>query len=195
MDIQISRWIVETFGSSKAFAVISKIFTFGGNKWFIIGVVALLLIFKKTRKMGITALFACAITFLFNDFLLKNWIARERPFIVDSSLTQMCELAGYPLPDGYSMTSGHAAVSMALAISIMMHSWKLGLPAMAYSILVGLSRVCLCVHFLTDVLAGFVLGTVIAILVYFAIVLVKKLYQKRKEKKNENTSSSVGEQA
>ena len=92
------------------------------------------------------------------------------------------------------MTSGHAAVTMAVAVMIMMHSWKLGIPAMIYSFLVGLSRIVLCVHFFTDVLAGFVLGTIMAIIIYFAINLILKLWKKRRSK-NENNSVSVSEQA
>lgn len=192
MDLQISRWIVNHLGDSAGFAKFVKILTYGGSKWFIIGVVAILLIFKKTRKMGINALFACLITFVLNDFVIKNIVARSRPFIVDPSLTRMCELAGLELPDGYSMTSGHSAVSMALAISIMMYSWKLGIPAMIYSFLVGFSRIFLCVHFFTDVLAGFAFGTIITILTYFVILFITKQIKKRKTK-NENISPSVTE--
>lgn len=194
MDIQISRWIVETFGNSKAVATIAKIITFGGDKWFLIGLVAVLLIFKKTRKMAIYAAAVALLTFVLNDFIIKLIVKRDRPFVADESLKQMCELAKYPFPTGYSMTSGHSAVTMAFAVMIMMHSWKLGIPAMIYSFLVGLSRIVLCVHYFTDVLAGFVLGTIMAIIIYFAFNLILKLWNKRKIK-NENLSDSVSEQA
>ncbi len=194
MDIQISWWIVNTFGNSQAMATIAKIITFGGSKWFLMGLVAVLLIFKKTRKMAIYAAAVALLTFVLNDFVIKNIVKRDRPFVADEGLKQMCELAKYKFPTGYSMTSGHAAVTMAVAVMIMMHSWKLGIPAMIYSFLVGLSRIVLCVHFFTDVLAGFVLGTIMAIIIYFAINLILKLWKKRRNK-NENNSVSVSEQA
>ena len=193
MDLQISRWVIKIFGENKAFAQFMKVLTYGGTAWFVAGLVLLLLVFKRTRKMGITALFAVILTYTLNDFVIKNLVARERPFVVDSSLTQMCTLAGLELPDGYSMTSGHAAVTMAFAVAVMMNSWKLGIPAMIYSLVVGISRIFLCVHYFTDVLAGFVLGTVIAILVYFAIFLIKKLYKRKVA--HENNSVGVSEQA
>ncbi len=190
MDIQISRWIVNTFGESKVVATIAKIITYGGSVWFILGIVAILFVFKKTRKAAICAAAAALLTYILNDFAIKLIVRRDRPFVADPALAQMCELAKYKFPDGFSMASGHSAVSMAVGVSLMMHSWKLGVPGMIYSFLVGLSRIVLCVHYFTDVLAGFVLGTIVAILVYFAIVLIKKIYQNRK-KKNENISASI----
>ena len=179
MDLEISRWVIKVFGENKAFAKFMEILTYGGSKWVIIGLVLLLLVFKRTREIGVTALFAVLFTYLFNDFCLKLIVARDRPFVVDSSLGQMVNLAGMEFPDGYSMASGHAAVTMAFAVAVMMHSWKLGIPSMIYSIAVGVSRIFLCVHFFTDVLAGFALGTVIAIIVFFTIFLIKKLYIRR----------------
>lgn len=195
MDLQISKWVIKVFGENKGFAQFMKIITYGGSKWVVIGLVLLLLLFRRTRRIGIKALFATLITFLLNDFVIKVLVARNRPFVDDESLGQMCVLAGLKFPDGYSMTSGHAAVTMAFAVVVMMSSWKLGIPAMLYSLLVGMSRIFLCVHYFTDVLAGFALGTVIAIIVYYAVYLIIKLRRMRKRRKqNEKASAGVSEQ-
>lgn len=183
MDIAISRWIVQTFGDSKFFAEIARIFSFIGSKWIIIGVLLLLLLFKRTRKLGVYSIIAVAIAFVLNDFVLKVLIARDRPFVTDPSLAKIAGLVDYKLDDGYSMPSGHSVVSMALAIMCIIHSRKIGIPAVIVAVLVGLSRVCLCVHYLTDVLAGFAFGAAVAVAVHFLMNAIIKAYQKKKWKK------------
>ncbi len=183
MDLAISRWIVQTFGESKVFAEIAKIFSFIGSKWIIIGLLILLLFFKRTRKLGIYSIIAVAIAFAINDFILKIIIARDRPFIADPSLSQIANLVGYKLDDGYSMPSGHSVVSMAFAIMCIIHSRKIGIPAVIVAVLVGISRICLCVHYLTDVLAGFAFGAAVAVAVHFSLNAIIKAWKKRQWKK------------
>ena len=74
MDLAISNWMFDTFGSSKAFAIVSRIITELGCKWAIMTAVAVLLIFKKTRKLGVYAMFACGLAFCINNIILKNVI-------------------------------------------------------------------------------------------------------------------------
>ncbi len=185
LDKAIANWVANTFKDNKPFVVFEHIVTWGGTVWVIVALIILLLIFKKTRKIGVCATMACLLTFLINHFILKPTIMRPRPFVEDSDLTVLCELAGMDLPTGYSMPSGHAAVTAALAVSIMLYSWKLGIPAIIYALLVGFSRVFLCVHYFTDVLAGFALGTVIAVATYFLIKFIKnRIYRRKKYEKN-----------
>lgn len=180
MDLNIANWIFDTFGSSKAIATISKIITYLGNKWVIIAIVALLLIFKKTRKVGFYALVTVAITYGFNDFILKNIVKRDRPFVANPELLQMIELASYEIPDGYSMASGHSAVAMCLAVSVFMFHKKIGIGAIVAAVFVGVSRMMLCVHYLTDVLTGFALGIVFAIAIHYLLNYLLKLYVKKR---------------
>ena len=158
MDLSISRWIVNTFGDNKFFAILQKIITFSGSKWAMIAIVVTLIAFKKTRKIGIYAFFAIGSVYVFNGFIFKNIIKRARPFVADENLKAMCELAGYELPTGYSMASSHSAISMALAVSVFMQSKKWSIPFFAYSVLVGFSRIFLCVHYFTDVFVESVEG-------------------------------------
>lgn len=190
MDLQIANWIYATFGHSKAIATIAKIVTYVGNKWVIIAVVALLLLFKKTRKLGFYSLCAIGVVYIFNDYILKNIIKRDRPFIQNPELVNMINLAKYEIPDGYSMASGHSAIAMCLAVSVFLFHKKIGIGAIFVAVLVGLSRMVLCVHFLTDILAGFALGIVFAVSVYFVLNHILKIYYKKRGINNENNSSS-----
>ena len=195
MDLAISNWIFDTFGNSKALAIIFRIITELGCKWAIITAVAVLLIFKKTRKLGIYAMFACGLAFFINNLILKNVVERVRPFVENPELAKMSELASYELPDGYSMASGHSTASMALAVTIMLFHKKLGFATIPYALLVGLSRIFLCVHYLTDVLVGFAIGTALAVGVYFLFNYLSKTYLEKKENKNEKTNLGNKESA
>lgn len=189
MDLAISRWFFEAFGSSKFVGVLLKIMTILGSKWVILGTLLVLAIFKKNRKMCLYAFIAIGSCYVLNDFILKYIFKRPRPFMIDGELAKMSELAHLELPDGYSMPSGHSALTMALAVSFMLHSKKYGIPAIIYSVLVGLSRIILCVHFFTDVLVGFILGVVISIGVYYTCNFLFSYVKRRISNEKSNTGN------
>lgn len=84
-------------------------------------------------------------------FAVKRVVRRERP---EGEWGKF-----YRLTDPHSFPSGHAARAMMLAVVVMgLGSVYLGLLLVAWAFLVGLARVGMGVHYLSDVLAGFVLG-------------------------------------
>jgi undecaprenyl-diphosphatase len=70
----------------------------------------------------------------------------------------------------YGLVSSHAANSMGLAVFILLLfskfpiKWQWGL--LVYTLLIGYSRIYLGVHYPTDILGGYLLGTAIALLLY-----------------------------
>lgn len=104
--------------------------------------------------------------------ILKNVFERSRP--VGDALTAAA---------GYSFPSGHALLSMAfygflacLWLSYN-HSWGARLGAIGFFILVfliGFSRIYLNVHYLSDVLVGFVLGMVCLALSWKVMQIMKR---------------------
>jgi len=190
MDYAILNWINSTFGNSKFVAVLARILSFLGNKWFLIGVVILLLCFKKTRKIGLYIMVAGGVTWLFNDFILKNIIKRTRPFETYGELSNMCILSGGKLPDGYSMASGHAAITMAVAVMLMFFSKKLGGCAIALSVITGISRLVLCVHYPTDVFVGWCLGAIFAVGLFYATNWALKIINSKWGKSDEKVSNN-----
>lgn len=111
---------------------------------------------------------------------LKLLFVRERPDV----LLRLIE------ENSYSFPSGHAMASSALALSIILITWRtrwrwavVGLAA-SYGLFVGLSRVYLGVHYPTDILAGWLVSAVWVIVV--AIVLgVLGFRRSRNFKENE----------
>ena len=107
--------------------------------------------------MGGCMLISIGIGFLLGNVALKNMVARQRPCWLDPSVGLLVQV-----PRDFSFPSGHSMVGFEGAVSIFMFNRKWGIPALMLAVLIAFSRLYLFVHFPTDVLAGAVLGTVIA---------------------------------
>lgn len=134
-----------------------------GIFWLILAV--LLLLFKKTRKCGLTILVSMAICYLLGNMFLKNVIARPRPCSIDPSVALLI-----PTPGEYSFPSGHTLHGFTAATAIFLHYKKPGIAALVLAALIAFSRMYLFVHFPTDILAGIILGIGVAVLVYMIIM-------------------------
>lgn len=126
-----------------------------GIFWILLAVV--LAAVPRTRLMGSCMFLSICIGFILGNIALKNMIARERPCWIDPAVQLLVQV-----PKDYSFPSGHSMVSFEGAVSIFMFNRKWGIPALMLAVLIGFSRMYLFVHFPTDVLAGALLGTVIA---------------------------------
>ena len=141
----------------------------GGFIWILCTI--LLLLFKKTRKIG----FMCAVVLLaslvLNNLILKNLIARARPYDMIQGLKILVEA-----PTDFSFPSGHTASSFAAATVLFLTvPKKYGIPALVLAALMGFSRLYIGVHYPTDVLAGLISGVLIAIV---TVIAFKKLCRK-----------------
>lgn len=190
MDLAISKLFFETFSGNKPLTVVMRILTEIGSWWFIVGSVLVLLIFKKTRKVGLFVGIACLLAFITNNLIIKNIIKRARPFEIDSSLAGMCNLVGYKLPNDYSMASGHSTATMTFAVMVFMFNKKVGIITIITSLIVGLTRLYLCVHFLTDIIIGFIIGITFAISIYYLLECICNKFLKHRGCKNETINIS-----
>lgn len=141
----------------------------GGLIWIALGVAMAAI--PRTRKCGISVLVAMAVTFLFGNLFLKNVIARQRPFTIDTSVRLII-----PYPSEYSFPSGHTANGFTAASMIFAYYRRPGIAALIVAGIIAFSRMYLFVHFPTDILGGIVLGSFDAWLVWFGM----KQWQKRK---------------
>ena len=99
------------------------------------------------------------------NLILKLLFHRHRPDFWPSLIPEV----------GYSFPSGHAMISCALLLSIIVITWsgRYRLPAVCASsvliVLIGISRVYLGVHYPTDVIAGWCMGIIWTATVYIAV--------------------------
>jgi undecaprenyl-diphosphatase len=64
----------------------------------------------------------------------------------------------------YSFVSDHATLTMAMAVGLFVANRKFGLVGIGIALLEGFCRVYMGVHYPTDVIGGFALGTAVALL-------------------------------
>lgn len=134
-----------------------KIVTFLGNGgWFWILCAVVLLAVPKTRKTGYAAVLSLIFGVIVTNLLLKNIVARPRPFAEIEALIPLIAK-----PTDFSFPSGHTTASFAVALVMLrMLPKKIGIPAVVLAALVAFSRLYLGVHYPTDVLVGFVVALV-----------------------------------
>ncbi|MBP3339866.1 MAG: phosphatase PAP2 family protein [Lachnospiraceae bacterium] len=134
-----------------------------------------LLCFKKYRKSGAGMTVALLFSLLFTNIVLKNLVARQRPFDADPTLHNLTQAHDFSFP------SGHTSASIAAALSLLYYHKREGIIALVVAILISISRIYVCVHYPTDVLGGVIVGIVSAVL---SVIVVKLISDKMKGKEN-----------
>ena len=180
LDMSILLWIQEHLRIA-ALTPFWKVITFLGNGgWFWLVAAAVLLIPKKTCRVGITALLSITIGFLITNVLLKNIVARPRPF---DAYTEIIPLI--TRPTDFSFPSGHTCASFACALVFFrMLPKKYGVPAVVLAGMVAFSRLYLGVHYPGDVLGGFLVAAFASTLAYHLM----QAYQKKAKEQSEGLS-------
>ena len=128
-----------------------------GQLWVIIAV--LLLIFKKTRKAGVSVLIAYAAVFLVGQIALKHLVSRLRPCQIDQAFALLVAR-----PGSSSFPSTHTAWAFGAATAIFMRHRAVGVAAFVVAALIAFSRLYLFLHFPTDVLFGTAMGIALGVL-------------------------------
>ncbi|MFJ9154494.1 phosphatase PAP2 family protein [Streptomyces sp. NPDC102270] len=90
---------------------------------------------------------------------IRGFVERPRPFRTHEGLEVL--VAG---KTDYSFVSDHATITMAMAVGLFVANRKFGLVGIVLALLEGFCRVYMGVHYPTDVIGGFALGTAVALL-------------------------------
>jgi undecaprenyl-diphosphatase len=93
--------------------------------------------------------------------ILKVTIAFPRPFVSLPHVKTLIEAAPY-----VSFPSAHAALTMALAVSLLPYHKHLGHLLIAFSLIVALSRVFVGVHYPFDIGVGLLIGYLVPKLIH-----------------------------
>lgn len=160
LDEQIIWWIQTHVAHGWLDGPMLFISKMGDAGWFWITMGIVLLLWgirnRKFVRYGLALLLCLGTTALICNVILKPLVGRIRPY----------DLLGFPilvppLAD-FSFPSGHTSSSFAAATAIYAMNRKWGIAAYLFAGLMGISRLYLGVHFPTDVLAGAVIGFVMA---------------------------------
>ena len=162
-DLPVLNWIHANLRCPLLDKLMPIITLFGEGGVFWIAWAVILLIIPKTRKIGISMLFALTLGLLVCNVTLKPLIARIRPYELQEQMGVAVELLIARLED-FSFPSGHTIASFEAAVVLLKYSKKMGIPALIIAIAVSFSRLYLHVHYPSDVLASIVLGTAFAFL-------------------------------
>jgi len=120
----------------------------------------MLLAIRARWKEIVLVFFSGIFAWLF-AYLLKIFIHIPRPFVQFSNVQALL------LENDFSFPSGHATFYMGLATAIFLSHKKAGWWFIFCALIIGLARIAAGVHFPIDILAGYVLGIIIALLVRY----------------------------
>jgi len=147
-----------------------------GILWIILTLI--LLFIPSKRKTGLILVAALFIDIILCNGILKNLVARIRPFDVNTSIQLLIAE-----PIDFSFPSGHTAASFAAVAALYFAKekklWKI---ALACAVLIAFSRLYLYVHYPTDVLGGIAVGIAAG---YFGFLIVDMLKRWKMERKKE----------
>lgn len=159
--------IISKYLISDSVTPIAKIITIFGGAIFLITLSTLILIFVKDKKIGFFVWLNLGISTILNQ-TMKFIIRRPRPTefrIVDES--------GYSFPSGHSMVSvafyGFLIYIIYKKIKNKYLKWSLIIALSVLVTLIGLSRIYLGVHYVSDVVGGFLIS-VSYLIMYTSII-------------------------
>ncbi|WNM36175.1 phosphatase PAP2 family protein [Streptomyces sp. Li-HN-5-11] len=90
---------------------------------------------------------------------IRGFVQRPRPFLDHQGLDVL--VSG---KTDYSFVSDHATITMAMGVGLFVANRKFGVAGIALALLEGFCRVYMGVHYPTDVVGGFALGTAVTLL-------------------------------
>ncbi len=151
------------------------------------GMIALGLIlfaFKRTRKVGLAALFGIAVGALITNVTLKPLVFRARPY-THEEYRVMWEQVLALTESERSFPSGHTTSAMAAMLGIFLASprKKRVWPVLIFPLLMGFTRLYFVVHYPTDVLGGLVAGALGGLGGFLLVYLLYRFLEKHRESK------------
>ena len=181
--------IVHSLHSTAADPIITPVATVvsflgdNGMIWILLALV--LLLFKKTRKLGLCVAAALVLDVIVVNGILKILIDRPRPWEFgdfEFITREYVDKRLISIPTDSSFPSGHTASAFAGAFAFLLGLEKKkklwAIPALILAFMIAASRIYVCVHYPSDVFAGLIIGTVLGIVGYYLTKAVLKWFEK-----------------
>ena len=153
-----------------------------GILYFAIAIV--LMAFRKTRKVGVMAFGAVCFGTLFTNFILKNIVARPRPFTV-YPYAEWWAQAGSVAESGYSFPSGHVTSITAFFVALIINKgYRKFIPLAVICVgVMCVARNYLMAHYATDVICAVLVGGLSAVCSLFVTKLIYIILEKYEKNK------------
>ena len=161
-DLPILDWIAANLWCPLLDAVMPVITVLGNAGIFWMVIAAALLLFKKTRRVGLGMGIAMLMGLLLCNLTLKPLCQRPRPYDYQFDVFNKLIPLLIEQQHDFSFPSGHTIASFEAAGVIALNNKKWGIPALILASLIAFSRLYLYVHYPTDVLVSVLLGLALA---------------------------------
>ncbi|MDI6878736.1 MAG: phosphatase PAP2 family protein [Desulfitobacteriaceae bacterium] len=132
----------------------------GGFVWLFLAFILAMFGKGRGRKMAFLGILAMLMAWFFSDEVLKNLVARPRPFLTLADARVLVEKSNQ-----FSFPSGHTTTSFAPALAFYRKNRAVGRAALILAACIGFSRIYVGVHYPLDVLGGALLGAGVGLLV------------------------------
>lgn len=148
----------------------------GDGGIFLILVGLLLILFRKTRKVGFGMVGGILIGAIFTNLCVKNIVARPRPYMYLQEYRDWWVAAGQHIESEFSFPSGHTTAAMASMTPVFFFGKKrVSWLAFVFVIVLGATRNYLMVHFPSDILGGIIVGGIAGLIAY---ILLEAFYDR-----------------
>jgi len=144
----------------------------GDGGIFLIILSLILMLFKKSRKVGIGMLFGILIGAIFTNLTVKPFVDRPRPYDYLQQYRDWFSVIWHAEIEGEwaSFPSGHTTAAMASMTPVFLFcNKKKSWAAFLFVIALGASRNYLMVHFPSDILGGIIVGCIAGFISYLIV--------------------------
>ena len=159
-----------------------RVITFLGEKGLVFFLLALIfLLMADRRDLGRCIFGAVCCGALITNIILKDAVARPRPFMSSAEYEAWWGFIGAPLEDDFSFPSGHVTACAAGMTAItLMRGKKWIVPSVVIVLLMGISRNYLMAHYPSDVLVSVFIGVFSGIVAWFITQFIFNQLRRRR---------------
>lgn len=160
-----------------------KLITLLGEKGILFFLLSIgLMCFARTRPLGVCIFGAVCCGALITNILLKDWVARPRPFETLAVYRDWWRTIGSPAEDGFSFPSGHVTAAAAgMGAICFMRGRRWVWPAVGVVLVMMFARNYLMAHFPSDVIAAALIGLFSAWVAYLITMQIFAFFSTRKK--------------
>ena len=154
-ESEILLWVQAHLRNPVTDPLVSAFTQLGNSGALFILLTLALLLYPKTRRVGLAAALGLLCSLLFTNLCLKHLFQRVRPWVDFPALIPLVAEG-----DPNSFPSGHTSAAFAFALAVFRadrRRWA-RVSVIVLAVCMGLSRLYVGVHYPSDVLAGFVVG-------------------------------------